>query len=128
MILANLNYSGASASPFFAINSAGDSTKGGAAITFAQQAVVMPMACTVNTLYVFQQVSSGSAVSVTLYKSAGGTGVATSTGLSVTASNGGGNHATGAVAVAAGDTLAYGLTGAGVGSGTTVLSAGLLCQ
>ncbi len=128
MILGQLNYPGGSSNPFFPINSSGDSTLGGTSVSYSQNAVVVPIACTVNTLYVFQQASSGSSVTVTLYQSAGGTGAATSTGLSVTANNGAGNHATGSVSVAAGDTLAFQLTGSGVASLGTVLSTGLLCQ
>jgi len=128
MILGQFNYPGGSGSPFFPINSSGDPTSGGTNASYSQNAVVIPIACTVNTLYVFQQASSGSSVTVTLFKSAGGTGSATGTGLSVTASNGAGNHASGSVSVAAGDTLAYQVTGSGVSGLGTVLSTGLLCQ
>lgn len=115
---------------FFSPTSTGDTTMGGTLISFNQQASVIPVACTVGALYVFQPPSSGASVTVTLYKSAGGTGTPTSTGLTVTANNGGGGRTSGPVALSAGDTIAFHMDGGNNVGGVnqTVVTTGLQCN
>jgi hypothetical protein len=119
-------------STFFPINSVGDSTIDGDFVDYAHMQVVMPIACTLDIMRVFQpSVSTGSTVTVTLFKAAGGTGTPTSTGISLSVANNANVQSTGnSLAVAAGDTLAFQLSGGNTGtsSGIIDLTTALHCK
>lgn len=127
---------------FFPPSASGDPTAGGQLTTFARTGVPMPFACTFDSIYVQPgTVASGQgyggSFSVTLWKSAGGTGSPAATSLTVSATEGSASpavspvagHLTGAsVPVAAGDVIAVFASGAGVDNGAGSLSVSLHCQ
>jgi hypothetical protein len=110
-------------STFFPVNSSGDPTFDGVFADFGHMEVVMPIACTIDIVRVFQpSTSTGTTLTVTLFKAAGGTGTPTTTGISLTVANNGNVQSTGnSVAVAAGDTLAYQLSGGNTGNSSSVI-------
>ena len=119
-------------STFFPINSSGDTTIDGDFTDYGHMQVVMPIACTIDIVRVFQpSVSTGSTVTVTLFKAAGGTGTPTTTGITLNVANNANVQSTGnSVTVAAGDTLAYQLSGGNTGnsSGIVSLTTALHCK
>jgi hypothetical protein len=119
-------------STFFPVNSSGDPTFDGDFSDFGHMEVVMPIACTIDTVRVFQpSTSTGNTLTVTLFKAAAGTGTVTTTGISLSVANNGNVQSTGnAVTVAAGDTLAYQLSGGNTGnsSGVILLTTALHCK
>ena len=123
-------------STFFPVNSVSDPTMDGGVTDFNSMGIVMPVACTVDIVRVFQPSSSGGTgtLIVKLYKSSGGTGTPTATAISISVTNGGNVASTGnAISVSAGDTLAYQLTdgvsgNVGNNAGNIILQTGLRCQ
>jgi hypothetical protein len=86
----------------------GDPTASG--IDFQSQATVVPKACTVTRLYVAASVNSEVSVGFHIWRSAGGTGAPTDTGVFVAAGAGSENRMTTDLSLAAGDTVAYQVT------------------
>jgi hypothetical protein len=113
---------------FVPLNTAGDPTGNGQHPLFEDNVTLMPISCTSLSLYAFQGSQSGADVTVTLFRSEGGTGPATSTGLSITVANGAGSHAELAYPIAAGDLLAYQVSGPNVAASGIKLSLGLVCH
>jgi hypothetical protein len=113
---------------FVPLNSTGDPTGSGQHPLFAENATLMPVSCTSLTLFAFQGSQSGDAVTVTLYKSEGGTGAEASTGLSVTVGNGAGAHADLAQAINPGDLLSYQVSGPSIANNGLKLSVSLICH
>jgi hypothetical protein len=95
--------------------------------TFAARATVMPIACTIKKVYLFNSSSSTVSAGVRIYRSESGVGVPTDIGMFTAANFGSGNFALPDVAVAAGDTLAYYVT-PGTAGQPMYASIGLLCQ
>jgi hypothetical protein len=118
----------ASGLEFVPLNSAGDPTGSGQHPLFEDNVTLMPISCTNLSLFAFQGSQSGANVTVTLYRSEGGTGPAVSTGLSVTVANGVGGHADLPYATTAGDLLAYQVSGPNVAANGVKLSLGLVCH
>jgi hypothetical protein len=116
------------AGEFIPLNATGDPTTGGLHPLFTDNATLMPLSCGTLTLFAFQGPQSGGDVTVTLYRSTGGTESPTSTGLSVTVANGAGGHAELSIPITAGDLLAYQVTGPNVASNGVKLSVGLVCH
>lgn len=141
IFLANI-FNTSQADFYFPPSASGDPTASGQLTAFAQTGVPMPVACTFDSIYVQPgTVASGQgyggSFSVTLWKSAGGTGSPGATSLTVSATEGSvspavspvAGHLTGAsVPVAAGDVIAVFASGAGVDNGTGSLSVSLHCQ
>jgi len=120
--------SNTTASQFVPLNATGDPTGRGQHPLFSENATLMPVSCNNLTLFAFQNPQSGGDVTVTLFKSDGGTGTPASTGLSVTAADGAGSHAELSYATAAGDLLSYQISGANVAANGVKLSVSLVCH
>jgi uncharacterized protein (TIGR03437 family) len=135
VVLGNFNYQPCCIqnSTFFPINSSGDPTQGGQYTDFNSMAVVMPVACTVDIVRVYQPSSSGGTgtLVVKLYKTVTGTPTAE---ITINVTNGANVNSPGnTLSVSAGDSLAYQLSngsGGNVGSSDNniLLQTGLHCQ
>jgi uncharacterized protein (TIGR03437 family) len=135
LILGNFVYQGGGnpTTTYFPVNSVSDPTVDGVITDFSILANVMPAACTIDTVRVFQPSISGGTgtLTVQLFRSVAGTGTPTATSISLSVTNGGNVQSTGnSLAVAAGDTLAFKLSGGNVGNSTNniVLLTGIHCQ
>jgi hypothetical protein len=127
---------------YFPPSASGDPTAGGALTSFVQTGVPMPVACTFDSIYVQpgtvgSGLGFGGAFTVTLWKSAGGTGTPAATALTASGTEGSvspavsavAGHLTGAtVSVAAGDVIAIFASGGGVDNGAGPLSVSMHCQ
>ena len=129
-IIGHLIYPGGPTTFFLPVNSSGNS----AGATFAQTAIIMPAACTIDTIWLYQAPSSGGTVTVTLYRQGSGLGNAAASVPSATVSalDSLENSATGLnVPVNAGDLIAFKLTddsGNGVGTLGVTLTTGIHCS
>ncbi len=114
---------------YFPINSSGDPTFGGTVVSFADAAMIMGVACTVDAMYVYQAPSSGQPITLSLWLQHLGTGTISNTGLSVTAGNGSESSNTSAtISVNPGDLLSFHLdTGAGVSANGAILTTSIHC-
>jgi hypothetical protein len=127
---ANIINSATDGSFFFSPNASGDATVGGEWITFAQNAIPMPVACTFDSLYVIPSavgmgLGEGDVIVVTLYKNA----VATPLAVTTTSASPAVGSLTGqSVAVAAGDLIALQASGPGTSSGSDSIAASLHCH
>jgi hypothetical protein len=115
---------------FFAPNASGDATVGGRYVSYARAATLLPVACIfdsleVNPATVAAGFGSGGQITVTLYVNGAGTALS-ATGDSSTGSSGATTGAT--LSVAAGSTIAFGASGAGVSSGQTSLNVSAHCH
>jgi hypothetical protein len=127
MLTSNLLYStNAAAAIYLPLSGSMEATAGGVN-TFAARATVIPFACTIKKLYIFNSSFSTGSAGVRIYRSEAGTGTPTDMGTFVAANFGAGNSVTTNLAVAAGDRLAYYVT-PGTVNQTIAASIGLLCQ
>ncbi len=95
--------------------------------TFTARATIMPAACTIKKLYIFDGADSTVSAGVRVYRSVAGTGTPTDTGILAVSNFGHGASTAASVDLAAGDTLAFYVT-PGAPGGTMALTIGLLCQ
>jgi hypothetical protein len=96
--------------------------------TLRGQASVVPAACTIKQVAVFNSSNSATGIaSVTISRSVAGTGAPTDLGVSLSAAIGAGSTATTSIPIAAGDTLTYVVTPATGGSALSA-SISMLCQ
>jgi hypothetical protein len=127
---ANIINSATNGSFFFSPNASGDATIGGMWVTFAQNAIPMPVACTFDSLYVIPTavgagLGEGDTIIVTLYKNAAATALTVTTTSAAPAV---GSLTGQSVAVAAGDLIALQASGAGTSSGSDAIAASLHCH
>jgi hypothetical protein len=127
---------------YFPPSASGDPTAGGMLTSFVQTGVPMPVACTFDSIYVQpgtvgSGLGVGGSLTVTLWKSAGGTGTPTATALTVSGTEGdvspGTSPAAGSltgasVSVAAGDVISIFASGGGVDNGAGPLSVSMHCS
>jgi hypothetical protein len=135
-------YNTAQADFYFPPSASGDPTASGMLTTFVQTGVPMPVNCTFDSIYlqpgtVGSGLGDGGTFSVTLWRSAGGTGTPTATSLTVSGTEGSVSPAVSPVAhsltgasvfVAAGDVISIFASGAGVDNGTGPLSVSMHCS
>jgi hypothetical protein len=141
MFTANI-YNATQTDFYFPPSASGDPTAGGALTSFVQTGVPMPAACTFDSIYVQpgtvgSGLGFGGDLTVTLWKSTGGTGTPTATTLTASGTEGSaslaispvaGNLTGASVSVAAGDVISIFASGGGIENGTGSLSVSMHCQ
>jgi collagen type I alpha len=128
---ANVLNPGTTSSFYFSPTASGDATIGGNWVAYDQALITMPVACTVDSLYVNASavpfgLGVGGSITATLWVN----NSASSLAVTVDNSSGAGTgNVTGAtVSVGAGQTISIQATGAGVSAGSGIIATSLHCQ
>jgi len=125
MMIANIATTNVPTAVYIPLMSSGDpSTR---VNTFQAQATVIPRACTVKRVYAAASSTASVSIGFHLWRSAGGIGVPTDTGVFVAAGQGSEASVSANLPLAAGDTVAY-LVTPGWSNGKLVGTGALICQ